>query len=86
MLTARVRTLGEVSRFLTKPWIDVELRMVLKQLVEFAELRRENQLLSDQVRRQRAFIDKLSEEHSDIFTVERDETGAIIIDEDLLQG
>lgn len=77
---------GEVSRFLTKPWIDVELRMVLRQLIEFAELRRENQVLSDQVRKQRAFIDKLNEEHPDIFEVERDASGAIIIDEDLLLG
>jgi two-component system probable response regulator PhcQ len=71
---------GEVSRFLTKPWIDVELRMVLKQLVDFIELRRENQTLMDQVRRQQAFIERLSDEHPNIFDVERDATGAIVID------
>ena len=73
---------GEVFRFLTKPWNDVELRITLKQLLDFIELRRENQTLMDTVRKQQDFIDGLSKEHPDIFEVARDSSGAIILDLD----
>ncbi len=74
---------GEVFRFLTKPWNDVELKVTLKNIFEFIDVRRENQVLLDTVRKQRAFIDKLESEHPGLLTVERDESGAIVLDEDL---
>jgi DNA-binding NtrC family response regulator len=74
---------GEVFRFLTKPWNDVELKVTLKNIFEFIEIRRENQVLLDTVRKQRSFIDKLESEHPGLLTVERDESGAIVLDEDL---
>ncbi len=73
---------GEVLRFLTKPWNDVELKMTLRQLFDFIRLRCENQGLMKTVRKQQAFIDRLSSEHPDIFEVERDDSGAILIDMD----
>lgn len=74
---------GEVFRFLTKPWMDLELKMTLKHIFDFIELRRENQLLLDTVHKQQNFIDKMEEEHPGIFDVKRDKRGAIVIDEDL---
>lgn len=74
---------GEVFRFLTKPWNDVELKVTLKNIFEFIDVRRENQVLLDTVSKQRAFIDKLESEHPGLLTVERDESGAIVLDEDL---
>ena len=74
---------GEVFRFLTKPWNDVELKETLKNIFEFIDIRRENQVLLDTVRKQRVFIDKLESEHPGLLTVERDESGAIVLDEDL---
>ncbi|MBW2703675.1 MAG: response regulator [Deltaproteobacteria bacterium] len=73
---------GEVYRFLTKPWNDVDLRITIRQLMDFIDLRRENQSLMDTVRRQRDFIDNLSKDHPDIFDVKRDASGAIVIDLD----
>jgi DNA-binding NtrC family response regulator len=74
---------GEVFRFLTKPWDEAELKVTLKNIFEFIDIRRENQVLLDTVRKQRAFIDKLESEHPGLLTVERDESGAIVLDEDL---
>ncbi len=74
---------GEVFRFLTKPWDDAELKVTLKNIFEFIDIRRENQVLLDTVRKQRVFIDKLESEHPGLLIVERDESGAIVLDEDL---
>lgn len=73
---------GEVFRFLTKPWNDVELKVTLKNMLDFIDLRRKNQVLMDMVERQRAFIDRLDQDHPGIFEVERDESGAIVLDLD----
>ncbi len=74
---------GEVYRFLTKPWNDVELKITLKQLLDFIEVRRQNQLLMDTVDKQRKFIDRMDAEHPGIFEVERDDSGAIVLDLEL---
>jgi two-component system probable response regulator PhcQ len=74
---------GEVFRFLTKPWNDMELKVTLKNIIEFIDIRRENQVLLDTVAKQRAFIKKIESEHPGLLTVERDESGAIVLDEDL---
>lgn len=72
---------GEVFRFLTKPWNDIELKVTLRNIFEFLELRRENQLLLDTVHKQQEFIRKLDEDHPGIMEVRRDESGAVLIDE-----
>jgi DNA-binding NtrC family response regulator len=74
---------GEVYRFMTKPWNDIELKVTLKNLLDFIDLRRRNQVLMDTVDRQRAFIDKMDQENPGIFEVERDESGAIVLDLDV---
>ncbi|RME29631.1 MAG: response regulator [Deltaproteobacteria bacterium] len=75
---------GEVFRFLTKPWMDVELKMTLKHIFDYIDLRRENQVLLDTLRKQQKFIEKMEQEHPGIFSVQRDERGFIVIDEDEL--
>ena len=77
---------GEVFRFLTKPWNELDLKVSLRQIIDFVELRRENQVLQDTVQKQRALIEKMNQEHPGIFKVERDETGAIVLDAEMLDG
>lgn len=74
---------GEVFRFLTKPWNELDLKANIRQIMDFVELRRENQVLVDTVQKQQALIEKMNQEHPGIFNVERDETGAIILNEDI---
>ncbi|MBN2496516.1 MAG: response regulator [Deltaproteobacteria bacterium] len=73
---------GEVYRFLTKPWSDAELRLTLRQLIDYIDLRRDNQRLMHMVHKQRDFIEQLNKEHPQIFDLERDESGAIVLDLD----
>ena len=77
---------GEVFRFLTKPWNELDLKVSLRQIIDFVQLRRENQILQDTVQKQQALIEKMNKEYPGIFNVERDETGAIVLDEDVLSA
>jgi two-component system, probable response regulator PhcQ len=72
---------GEVFRFLTKPWNDLELKVTLRHIFDFIDLRRENQVLLDTVKKQQSFISNLEKEHPGILQVVRDETGAIVLED-----
>jgi two-component system probable response regulator PhcQ len=71
---------GEVYRFVTKPWDDLELKVTLSLAFEQLDLTRENRRLLALVRRQASLIDRLERENPGISSVARDETGAILID------
>jgi len=71
---------GEVYRFITKPWDDLELKVTLSLAFEQLDLQRENRRLLTMVRRQANLIDKLERENPGILSVQRDETGAILLD------
>jgi len=74
---------GEVFRFLTKPWNDLDLKVILKLVFDFLDLRRENQVLLETVRKQKTFINKMETEHPGIFEVKRTDSGAIVIELDM---
>lgn len=78
----------QVFRFVEKPWNDTELQMVAAQALQTCTLLRENQRLADLVRMQRGTISRqevmlrqLESECPGITQLERDESGAIYIDE-----
>ncbi len=73
---------GEVFRFLTKPWTDVDLKMTLKHIFDYIGLRRENQMLLHKLQQQQRALEKIEAEHPGILKVERDERGFIVIEED----
>jgi two-component system, probable response regulator PhcQ len=70
---------GEIYRFLTKPWDDADIKVTLFLAFEHLELQREHRRLLAMVRSQREFIESLERNHPGISTIQRDETGAIII-------
>jgi len=79
---------AQVYRFIGKPWNDTELLMGVAQALRNSVLQRENQRLADLVRKQRSMLSKheaalreLEAESPGITHVERDETGAIVLDE-----
>jgi DNA-binding NtrC family response regulator len=74
---------GEIYRFLTKPWDDTELKVTLHLAFEQLDLARENRRLLTMVRNQQHFIEKLEREHPGIGRLRRDESGAIIIDDEV---
>jgi YesN/AraC family two-component response regulator len=88
--TAVLAALNEtqVFRFVPKPWNDRELQLAMVQALLTRDLQRENQQLADQVRagghrgyQPASSLRKLEAECPGITHVERDEYGAICIDE-----
>lgn len=82
---------ARIFRFIPKPWNDSELRMAVVQALHYRAVLQENQRLADLVRTQRgqlerhqAELHRLELEHPGITRLERDEHGAIYIDEDAL--
>ncbi|MHB8419789.1 MAG: response regulator [Myxococcales bacterium] len=73
---------GEIYRFLTKPWDQVELQVTVRLGFERLLLERENRRLLATVKRQSDFIRDLEAEHPGISAVERDAGGAVVIDDD----
>lgn len=71
---------GQVYRFLTKPWDDVELKVTLYLAFEHLDLEREHRRLLATVRRQADLITSLEEQYPGIGAIHRDAEGAILLD------
>jgi DNA-binding NtrC family response regulator len=80
-VAVRAINLGEVSRFIRKPWDDDELRCAVRQAFEHAALEREVRRLRLQGRRQHAALLELETRYPGIAAIRRDTTGAIVLDE-----
>lgn len=76
---------GEIYRFLTKPWEEMELKIILYLAFEHFELERENERLLSTVKHQSDLIRRLEEEHPGITDVSRTNSGAVLISEDEAQ-
>ncbi len=79
---------AEIYRFVTKPWSDYEIIIVLQQALKYRDMLLENHYLANQVREQRerlqqqkSVLDRLKEKNPELFNVKRASDGSIIIDE-----
>ncbi|MFQ6003192.1 MAG: response regulator [Candidatus Zixiibacteriota bacterium] len=70
---------GEVYRFLLKPWDDEELKMTIRQALDYYNLWKENRTLVKTVKKQSQVLKELEKEHPGISAVERDKNGAIVL-------
>lgn len=75
-----------IYRFIAKPWDDAELQLTLASALQAQALQRENQRLADEIRVQRgklskqeAILRQLEAECPGITRVDRDEAGAIML-------
>ncbi len=75
---------GQVYRFLTKPWDDVELKVTLYLAFEHLDLEREHRRLLTTVRRQADLIKDLEVQYPGIGDLRRTSEGAIILDDDAM--
>ncbi|MBI2394921.1 MAG: response regulator [Deltaproteobacteria bacterium] len=80
-VAVRAINLGEVSRFVTKPWREDELRCSVRQAIEHAGLEAEVRHLREQARHHKSTLDELEERFPGITRLRRDPTGAILLDE-----
>jgi two-component system probable response regulator PhcQ len=70
---------GEVYRFLLKPWNDEELKMTIRQTLDYYHLWKENRTLVETVKKQSQVLQELEREHPGISEVEKDEDGSIVL-------
>ena len=77
---------GEVYRFLLKPWDDEELKMAIKQALDFYYLQKENKVLVRTVKKQNEVLKELEKEHPGIAMVKKDQDGSILLEcEEIIQ-
>jgi DNA-binding NtrC family response regulator len=77
----RAINLGEVSRFVVKPWNDDELACSVRQAFEQAAIERELRKLRAHAKRTVDALRALERTHPGITTLRRDDEGAIVVDE-----
>jgi two-component system probable response regulator PhcQ len=75
---------GEIYRFLLKPWDDEELKMTVRQALDYYHLWKENRTLFRTVKKQGQILEELEKEHPGISEVERDENGTVLLTEEEL--
>lgn len=79
---------AEIFRFMSKPWQDYDLRMVLQQALAHREILVENQRLADKVReqqneldRRKSALDKLRSTNPVLADVQWADDGSIVLEE-----
>lgn len=76
---------GEVYRFISKPWNDEELKLTVRQSLDYRDLVLKNRSLTRTVKKQYDVLKGLEKDYPGISSVSRSEDGAIVIDEDALE-
>ncbi len=72
---------GEIYRFLTKPWNDIELKLTIMSALEKYNLEAENKNLLATVKRQALDIQLMEKQYPGITRLDRDESGNLVIPE-----
>lgn len=72
---------SEIYRFMTKPWNDDELKLVLRLASAHLDSMRENRRLVDLVKRQADLLRGIEGRHPGITKVVRSHDGAVVIDD-----
>ena len=75
---------SEIYRFMTKPWADDELKLVLRLAAAHLDSMRETRRLVEVVTRQAALIQEVEKRHPGITRIARDAGGAVVIAEEEL--
>lgn len=74
---------GQVYRFLTKPCNELELIVTIRQALQHKELMAKSRQLLLAAKRQHAILEDLEKAHPGITSVDRDQQGVIVLDEDV---
>jgi hypothetical protein len=64
---------------LLKPWDDEELKMTIRQALDYYLLWKENRTLITTVKKQSQILQELEREHPGISRVEKDKDGSIVL-------
>ena len=80
-LAMRAINEGQIYRFLMKPCNEQEIRLAIRQAIQQKELAEKSRQLLKKVKQQDQVLERLEKDNPGITKVERDSTGAIIIDD-----
>jgi len=72
---------GEIYRFYSKPWDDVELKLSIRTAIEKFDLEEENRNLLKTVKRQEGELKQLEDSHPGITSLKKDEEGNLVLPE-----
>ncbi len=72
---------GEIYRFFSKPWNDHDLTFAIRSAIEKYDLEAEKRRLLATIKSQAVEIRKLEKSYPGITEVERDQKGAVVLDE-----
>jgi len=81
--TMRAVNSGEIYRFFTKPWDDIELKLAIRSALEKYDLEHENRRLLKTVRRQSQELRYLEQSFPGISELRKDPDGAIRIEAEI---
>ncbi|MDH4028104.1 MAG: response regulator [Nitrospirota bacterium] len=70
---------GEIYRFFTKPWNDVELKLAIRSAIEKYDLEAENTRLLDTIKRQSCELEQLEKLYPGIASLDKDEDGNLVL-------
>lgn len=70
---------GEIYRFFSKPWNDIELKLAIRLAIEKYDLEHENRMLLKTVKRQASELSQLEKTHPGITNIKKDEEGNLIL-------
>ena len=77
---------SEIYRFLTKPWRDEELKLVLRLAAAHLDSMRDNRRLIEVVKQQADLLRGIENRHPGITRVARAQNGAVVIDDAELES
>ncbi|MBI5098879.1 MAG: response regulator [Nitrospirae bacterium] len=72
---------GEIYRFFSKPWDDIELKLSIRSAIEKYNLEEENRSLLKTVKRQASELKQLEKMHPGITSLKKDTEGHFILPE-----
>ncbi|HEY6838331.1 MAG TPA: response regulator [Geobacteraceae bacterium] len=72
---------GEIYRFFTKPWNDVDLKLALRSALEKYDLEDENRRLLKTVKRQAVNLRNLEKHYPGITSITKDQSGSVVLPE-----
>lgn len=72
---------GEIFRFFTKPYNEIELGMALRHAIHHKNLYGHSRNALEVLKMQSAYIESIEKEHPGITHVERDQFGAVVLSE-----
>lgn len=72
---------GEIYRFFSKPWNEIELKLAIRSAIEKYDLEDENKRLLKTVKRQACELQQLEKSHPGITSMQKDAEGNLVLPE-----